>query len=168
MKNIIKLSIEYGLIILAVVILRVFVITPIEVNGRSMEQTLYDKDIMILNVLGYHVKGIERFDIVVIKYSDEYLIKRVIGLPGDVVEYEDNKLYINSVLVKDVINTGTEDFSTTDMLEDGVIPEEKYFVLGDNRYNSTDSRALGLIDKDDIKGKTNLILFPIKHFGIVK
>jgi signal peptidase I len=133
-----------------------------------MEKTLYDKDIMILNVLGYHVSGIKRFDIVVIKYSDEYLIKRVIGLPGDVVEYRDNKLYINSLPVKDIINTGTEDFSTIDMLEDGLIPEGKYFVLGDNRSNSTDSRVIGLIDKNDIKGKTNLVLFPIKHFGIVK
>jgi signal peptidase I len=168
MNKTIKTIIEYLLIIVAVIVIRVFVITPIEVNGRSMEGTLYDKDIMILNILGYHTGGIKRFDIVVIKYGDEYLIKRVIGLPGEVVEYNDNKLYINDKLVKDVVKIGTADFSTENIVEGGVIPENKYFVLGDNRGNSSDSRVIGLIDKKDILGKTNLILFPFNHFGIVK
>jgi signal peptidase I len=147
MNKTIKTIIEYLLIIVAVIVVRIFVITPIEVNGRSMENTLYDKDIMILNILGYHTGGIKRFDIVVIKYGDEYLIKRVVGLPGEVVEYSDNKLYSNDKLVKDVIKSGTSDFSTESIVEGGVIPENKYFVLGDNRGNSSDSRVIGFIDK---------------------
>jgi signal peptidase I len=167
-NNILKTVIEYALIIVAVITIRIFVITPIEVNGRSMESTLYDNDIMILNILGYKTGGINRFDIIVIKYEDEYLIKRVIGLPGEKVEYRDNKLYVDDKLTKDVIDIGTTDFSTDYIVDDGIIPKDKYFVLGDNRGNSSDSRIIGLIDKKDIMGKTNFVLFPFKHFGIVK
>jgi signal peptidase I len=168
MKNIIKTIGEYLIIIGFVIIIRIFIVTPIEVDGRSMESTLYDNDIMLLNIVGYKTNGINRFDIVVIKYEDEYLIKRVIGLPGETVEYKDNKLYINDELTKDVVKADTDDFSTDLLIEDGVIPKDKYFVLGDNRGNSTDSRIIGLIDKKDIMGKTNLILFPFNHFGTVK
>ena len=89
---------EFGpflLTIVAVLFIRQFIIAPISVNGTSMYPTLNDKDIMILNKIGYEVDGLERFDIVVIKYHDKYLIKRVIGLPGDNIKYKDNKLYIN-------------------------------------------------------------------------
>ena len=168
MNNTIKTICQYLLIIVIVIVIRIFVITPIQVNGRSMETTLYNNDIMILNILGYHLGGVDRFDIIVIKYQDEHLIKRVIGLPGETVKYKDNKLYINNKLNDDLIKNGTADFSTLDITEDGVIPKEKYFVLGDNRSNSSDSRVIGLIDKKDILGKTNIIIFPFKHFGLVK
>jgi signal peptidase I len=168
MKNIIKTIVEYLLIIAIVVVIRVFVVTPIQVNGESMETTLYNNDIMILNILGYHTSGVKRFDIVVVKHQGEHLIKRVVGLPGETVEYRHDILYINDVLTNDVVSISTSDFSTFDILEDGVIPPNKYFVLGDNRGNSSDSRVIGLIDEKDILGKTNLIIFPFKRFGIVK
>lgn len=168
MNKTVKTILEYVLIIAVVIAIRIYVITPIQVNGRSMESTLYDGDIMMLNIVGYHASGLKRFDIVVIKYQDEHIIKRVIGLPGEKVEYKDNKLYVNGKLTSDMIDVETTDFSTYDLTENGVIPDGKYFVLGDNRTNSTDSRIIGLIDKDDIMGKTNLILFPFKHFGTVK
>jgi signal peptidase I len=168
MKNIVKTICQYLAIIALVIIIRIFVVTPIEVDGRSMEDTLFDNDIMLLNIIGMKTSGINRFDIVVIKYENEYLIKRVIGLPGETVEYKDNKLYINDELTKDVVDVSTADFSTDVTLEDGIIPENKYFVLGDNRGNSADSRVIGLIDKKDIIGKTSFILFPLNHFGKVK
>lgn len=168
MNSTVKNIIQYALIIAVVIVIRIFIITPVQVNGRSMETTLYNNDIMILNILGYHMGGLSRFDVVVIKYEDEHIIKRIIGLPGETVEYHDNKLYIDDKLVDDVITKDTSDFSTLDMVEDGIIPDNKYFVLGDNRDNSTDSRIIGLIDKKDIVGKTNIILFPFKHFGTIK
>ncbi|MDD2470036.1 MAG: signal peptidase I [Bacilli bacterium] len=166
--KVIKTIIEYLFIIILVIIIRTFIVTPIEVTGRSMETTLHNKDIMILNIIGYRLNGIERFDIVVIKEQDEYLIKRVIGLPGEIIEYKDNQLYINNKLNNDIIDYPTDDFTTTELTENGVIPNDKYFVLGDNRNNSADSRIIGLIDKNKIIGKTNLIIFPFKHFGVVK
>jgi signal peptidase I len=168
MKNITKIVCQYLAIIALVIIIRIFIVTPIEVDGRSMEDTLFDSDIMLLNIIGMKTSGIDRFDIVVIKYEDEYLIKRVIGLPGETVEYKDNKLYIDDELTKDVVDVSTANFSTDSILENGIIPKDKYFVLGDNRGNSADSRIIGLIDKKDIIGKTSFILFPFNHFGTVK
>lgn len=168
MNKVLKTIIEYGLIVVAVIIVRIFIMTPIQVNGDSMETTLYDNDIMILNILGYNINGLKRFDIIVIDYGNEHLIKRVIGFPGEKVDYIDNKLYINSKEIKDVVNVNSRDFSTNELCENGIIPEDKYFVLGDNRNISADSRSIGLIDKKDILGKTNLVLYPFKRFGIVK
>jgi len=93
--KIIKEILPYMFIIIIVIILRTFVVTPAQVIGSSMEPTLYNSEIIILNKIHYKLSNIKRFDIVVIKMDNEKaLIKRVIGLPGEKVEYKDNKLYI--------------------------------------------------------------------------
>ena len=85
----------YVIIILIIILLKMYVISPIRVNGTSMDPTLENGDIMILNKIGYRITKIKRFDIVVIKYKDELLIKRVIGLPGEKIKYVNNTLYVN-------------------------------------------------------------------------
>lgn len=166
--NIIKKIIEYGSIIVIVILVRIFIVTPVQVEGLSMYKTLDDNDIMILNIIKYKFEDIKRFDIVVINYNDERLIKRVIGLPGEYIEYKDNKLYVDGNYIKEsYLYSKTYDFN----LEEygySEIPKDKYFVMGDNRMNSTDSRFIGFIDKKDIKGTANLIIFPFNHFGIAK
>ncbi|MDD2489902.1 MAG: signal peptidase I [Bacilli bacterium] len=164
-----KTIIEYGLIILLVVFIRIFIITPIQVSGSSMNNTLQDNDIMLLNIIGYKLKNIKRFDIVVIDYEEEALIKRVIGLPGENIEYKDNKLYVDGNYIKELFinDEYTDDFSLND-LGYQVIPDNMYFILGDNRDNSTDSRYIGLINKDQIIGKTNIIIYPFSRWGLVK
>lgn len=152
----------YIILIIIVLIIKLFVVSPIRVNGASMNNTLYDKDIMILDEISYRFNDIKRFDIVVVNTKDEYLIKRVIGLPGETIKYEDNTLYINGKKVEEKFDhKETNDF-------EAVVPEDKYFVLGDNRTNSTDSRIIGPITKNEIKGKTSLIIFPFSRFGNVK
>ena len=159
-KNIIKEIFSYIVIILAVILFRTFLYSPIRVTGDSMIPTLYDGDIMILNKIGYRINGLNRFDIVVVKYQNEKIIKRVIGLPGDYVVYKDDILYINDKKVEETYKRDiTNDFSL-ESLGYEVIPEGKYLVLGDNRGISKDSRIIGLVDKDDIQGYTNLIIFP--------
>ena len=159
-KNIIKEIFSYIVIILAVILFRTFLYSPIRVTGDSMIPTLYDGDIMILNKIGYRINGLNRFDIVVVKYQNEKIIKRVIGLPGDYVEYKYDILYINDKKVEETYKRDiTNDFSL-ESLGYEVIPEGKYLVLGDNRGISKDSRIIGLVDKDDIQGYTNLIIFP--------
>ena len=157
------------LVIIGVILLRQFVITPIQVVGTSMKPNLIDGELMLLNKITYKFNDIERFDIVVVDYASEPLIKRVIGLPGEKVEYKDNKLYINGELIEEnfKINGETDDYNIS---ESGytTIPSDMYFVVGDNRINSADSRIIGLIDRDIILGKANFVLFPFSKFGTVK
>lgn len=132
-----------------------------------MVPTLLDGDIMILDKIGYRINGLKRFDIVVIKYNNEKIIKRVIGLPGDYIEYKDNILYVNGKEIKEEYKRDiTNNFSLKD-LGYKKIPENKYLVLGDNRSISKDSRIIGLIDKEDIEGYTGIIVFPFKRIGNV-
>lgn len=168
MNKRIKDLIDYVLIIAFVLLFRTFLFSPIRVSGDSMVPTLLNNDIMILNKIGYRLNGLDRFDIVVVNYKNEQIIKRVIGLPGDYVEYKDDKLYINNELVEEPYERKeTEDF-ILEMLGENVIPKDKYLVLGDNRPISKDSRMIGLIDKKDIKGYTSIVVFPFNRIRKAK
>ena len=157
--------IHYLLIIVIVIFIRTFIVTPIRVQQSSMYPTLKQNDIMILNKIS---KKIKRFDIVVFKRQNEFLIKRVIGLPNEIVKYEDNILTIeNCENIKDKQCIIEEKFITSDF-SNVIIPEDYYFVLGDNRSNSVDSREFGVVHKSSILGKTNLIIFPFQNFKLVK
>lgn len=158
------------------VIIRYFLFTPIVVDGESMMPTLNDGDKMIVNKLDKP----DRFDIVVFHASeDKDYIKRVIGLPGDYVEYKDDQLYINGKAYdepyldeyKSVLTSGTltNDFTLKSIdptLE--VIPEGHYLVLGDNRRLSSDSRIIGLINEEEIIGTTKIVFWPLNKMRIVE
>lgn len=164
MKEKYKEILSYIIIIVVVLLIKHYVITPIKVNGNSMNNTLKNKDIMILDKISYRFQEIERFDIVVIKKGNDYLIKRVIGMPGETVEYKNNKLYINGKNIDEkFIHEKTNDF-----IMEEKIPDDCYFVVGDNRPVSNDSRYIGVINKNDILGKTSLVIFPFSRFGIKK
>ena len=149
--------ISYVIIILVVVLIRTFIATPIKVNGDSMNNTLKDGYLMILKKFD---KKIERFDIVVVKYKSDKIIKRVIGMPGEDVKYEDGKLYINDEEIKNEYNNNTKDFKY-------YCGKDEYFVMGDNRGNSLDSRIIGCVKRSDIMGSTDFIIFPFNKFGHV-
>ncbi|MBD9098424.1 signal peptidase I [bacterium] len=153
----------YIIILIIVILLKCFVVTPIRVNGTSMIPTLHPKDIMILNKTAYYTKNPKRFDIVVVDLEDEKIIKRVIGLPGEEVEYHNNTLYINGKKVKENI-----DKVDTDDYKSGKIPKDSYLVLGDNRKGSYDGRMFGFIKKKQIEGKTSLTILPFKRIGFRK
>lgn len=161
--KIVKEVIPYIIIILVVVLIRTFIVTPIRVNGHSMDPTLKDKEVLLLKK---YDKKIERFDIVVLNYKKEHLIKRVIGLPGDTFYYKNNRLYVNGKYIKeDFLSKGVK---TNDFVVKEKIPKGYYFVLGDNRTNSSDSRIIGLVSEKNIQGITNFVLFPFSSFGKVK
>lgn len=162
MTKIIKTLLPYIVIVVVVVLIRTFIITPVIVVGDSMYPTLDDGQILLLNKIDYKFNDIERFDIVVIKLEKNEIIKRIIGLPGETVEYRNNVLYINGHEIENEYNFETDDFTLKSICNCSKIPNGKYLVLGDNRTVSSDSRIIGLIDEKDIKGKTTISLWPVK------
>ena len=161
-KGKIKEYIPYIFIIIAVILIRTFLVTPIRVNGTSMYPTLKQNDLMILNKIGLK-SGINRWDIVVVKEDNKYIIKRVIALPNESVAYIDGKLYINKREVDDNYSLSrTSDFSEI------YLKENEYFVMGDNRSVSADSRIIGPVSKKQIIGKTKLRFFPFNKIGSVE
>jgi len=176
MKKFINEWVPYLVIIVVVILIRSYIITPVIVRGDSMDETLHDGEVLLLSKISYKVDDIKRFDIVVVKdRDDDYIIKRVIGMPNDRVSYIDNVLYIND---KEITKTFTEDETldfdleeickiNNDDCSDG-IPLGKYLVLGDNRDISADSRMKGLIDKEQIIGKTVVRLWPLEKISTIK
>ena len=159
--NKLKELMPYILIILVIVMLRTFVITPVRVDGSSMKNTLQNGDILLLFKMG----KIDYQDIIVLKEEkdDEIIIKRVIGMPGDTVLIKDNKIYINDKVIDDFHAYGeTSDYSKI------TLGSDEYFILGDNRLVSKDSRYFGPVKEKDIKGKVVFRLFPFSKFGFIK
>lgn len=164
MKRIIKELYPYVIIVIVVVLFRTFIATPVRVDGDSMNSTLNDGDILILNKLNHNYK---RFDVVVIDINKTKLVKRIIGLPGENIEYKENELYINGQKIDDIETSRTANFSLKELYDKEKIPEGYYFVMGDNRGNSLDSRdyRVGLIKKSNIVGTTSIRLFPFNKIG---
>lgn len=159
--KLLKSLVPYIIIIVIVVFVRTFIITPVKVNGTSMYPTLEGNEIMLLNKLG----SIDRFDIVVLKLDgdNDNLIKRIIGLPGETVEIKDNKIYINDEELDDPYGYGV-----TYNIDPVTLGEDEYYILGDNRIVSLDSRVFGKISRSEIKGTTNFIMYPFTKIGKVE
>ena len=162
-KNFVKEAIPYIVIIIVVILIRTFIITPVKVDGDSMLPTLKDKEFLLLKK---YDKSFNRFDVIVFENGGDRIIKRVIGLPGEKVEYKENKLYIHGKYIKENFkrNSKTADFKLAD-IKLKKVPKNSYFVMGDNRNNSSDSRFFGPVPKEKIKGSTNLSIYPFKRAG---
>ncbi len=158
--KIIKEIIPYIIIVLVVVLIRTFIITPVRVDGSSMKETLNNGDILLL----YKLSDIKRHDIVVLneEYDDEIIIKRIIGLPGETVKIKDSKIFINGEEIADSSAYGT----TTDY-DQITLGDDEYFILGDNRIVSKDSRYFGPVTKKEIMGKVIFRIFPFNKIGTI-
>lgn len=173
-KEFIKDTFGYFVVIVVVMIICAYIVTLQQNIGDSMSPTLSNGDVFLLDKISYNFKEIKRNDVIAFKFADtKYLVKRVIGMPGERIDYKNNILYINGkaydelFLDEDVI---TDEFIMEQIkgCDDGVIPENSYFVLGDNRGNSLDSRAIGVISKEDIIGRTSFRIFPFNKIGFIK
>ncbi|MFT7327865.1 MAG: signal peptidase I [Crocinitomicaceae bacterium] len=161
--------IRFILIVLAVVIpIRVFIAQPFIVNGESMFPTLENGDYLIIDEISYRTTEPERGDVVVFRYPTEhtrFLIKRVIGLPGENIAINGSKITITQAddsVIQLKENYLNGDFSSYGSWE---LEKDEYFVLGDNRQKSSDSRSWGVLDRNLIVGKTFLRLFPLTEIS---
>lgn len=153
----------YAIILIVVVLIRTFIVTPVIVSGPSMNPTLDGGELMILNKLG----KIDRYDIVVVDAGEDDIIKRVIGMPGEKIQCQNNNIYINGYIQEEDYSIG----NTCPIKEkwfEYELADDEYFVMGDNRENSSDSRHIGPVKQKKIKGTTSLILYPFKKIGTIE
>ena len=163
----------YLLVVVALTFLFVqFVGQRTHVNGDSMNVTLEDGDNLIVDKLSYRFSDPERYDIIVFPYQYQektYYIKRIIGMPGETVQIIDGMVYIDGEMLDE--SYGKEVMQYAGIASDPIeLGEDEYFVLGDNRNNSSDSRdpSVGNVHEDQIIGKAFIRIWPLNKFGILK
>lgn len=176
MKNIMKEVLSTSIYLLVVMCAAYLIVTYVgqrtEVSGSSMESTLSDGDNLIVDKISYRFKDPQRFDIIVFPYqdTDTYYIKRIIGLPGETVQIDiSGNIYINGEILQEnygrevILNPGRA-------IEPITLAEDEYFVMGDNRNNSSDSReiSVGNIEREDIIGRAWVRIWPLSKFGVLK
>ncbi|WP_394926992.1 signal peptidase I [uncultured Robinsoniella sp.] len=165
------------LMYIAIVLVLAFVVIHFigqrtQVSGPSMIPALEDKDNLIVDKLSYRFKDPTRFDIIVFPYyyeEETYYIKRIIGLPGETVQIDNGTIYINGEALEE--NYGKEELQDSGIADAPIVlGDDEYFVMGDNRNESKDSRdpSVGNIKRSDIIGRAWVRIWPFSKFGVLK
>src|SRR4051794_31894750 len=160
--------------VLIAVVLIVFIYQPVKVEGTSMTPTLTDQERIFINKFTYRfgLGSIERGDTVVFWYpldTSKSYIKRVIGVPGDRVRVDHGLVFVNgSALAENYVSQAYRDPGCWRDGEEQVVPEGKYFVLGDHRNESSDSRVWGYVPRENIYGKAVFVYWPLREMGRVR
>ncbi|SDJ43909.1 signal peptidase I [Salimicrobium halophilum] len=164
------------LAVLVAIVFRAYFFASYIVDGESMEPTLYDGNLLMVNKVLYDWTDVHRHDIIVFHYNEEDdYVKRVIGLPGDHVAVKNDTLYINGAPVEEKYldelrpddgRVFTGDFTLEGVTGNSEVPEGQLFVMGDNRRDSLDSRSFGFIDIQSIVGKVEVRYWPMSQLGM--
>ncbi|MCI5823219.1 MAG: signal peptidase I [Lachnospiraceae bacterium] len=176
-KNVVKEIVGMILYVVAVFAVCFLIITYVgqrtKVEGSSMEPTLSNGDNLIVDKISYRFRNPERFDIIIFPYKyekDTFFIKRIIGMPGETVWINNSgEIYINGVLLSE--NYGLETIKYAGLASTPItLGKDEYFVMGDNRNDSTDSRfdVVGPIKRKEIVGRAWVRIYPFNKFGVVK
>lgn len=175
LKELFITIVELALVALTTFVVFTYIVKPISIKGSSMRPTVSDKDLAIVDAFGLSQNGVSRFDVVIVDSNrlSDHLIKRVIGLPGETIEYREDKLYVNGKYVaepfldKEFMETSKQESRKENFTADFkvTLKEDEYFVMGDNRLHSEDSRALGSFKLEEFVGKNGFVIFPFNHFG---
>jgi signal peptidase I len=175
-KEIISTLLYMAAVIAIMILFMTFIAQRTDVSGRSMMNTLQDKDSLIVSKISYLIGDPKRFDIVVFPHDDpasgksSFFIKRIIGMPGETVQIDlDGNIFIDGEIMKE--NYGREVIRNPGVAMDPVkLGDDEYFVMGDNRNDSLDSRyaEVGNISRDELVGKAWLRILPFSSFGVLK
>ncbi|MDO8604398.1 MAG: signal peptidase I [bacterium] len=158
--------------LIIVVPIRLFIAQPFIVSGASMDPTFHDKQYLIVDELSYHLSDPARGDVAIFKYPKnpkQYFIKRVIGLPGETVLIDSTgKVFIKNAEGK-VVATLTEPYVAfpRDGSLERALKDDEYFMMGDNRAGSFDSRSWGPVDREFFVGRAFLRLFPLSAIDVL-
>ena len=170
-----------GIALIFVLCMHTFILTPVVVKGASMMPTFEEGDRVVVNKIGPRLTNYNRFDVVVLDAKeDKSFIKRIIGMPGDQISYENDVLFVNGKRYEEPYleeykkalkdnRTLTEDFTLEECLGEAVVPNGHYFVLGDNRQVSKDSRdpSVGFVSKNKIVGKAKIVFYPLDNLHVI-
>lgn len=174
-REILEWVVTIAVAVVLALCIRTFVFEPVRVDGASMNNTLLNGEYMIATKWDYLFGDPDRFDVVICHYPNrgrENFVKRVVGLPGETIELREGELYVNGEFV-------AQDFDRTPSRRDFgpyTVPEGRYFVMGDNRDNSHDSRSIneadtrnyvGALERDMIKGHVRCVVLPIKNMRMI-
>lgn len=176
MKKYLKWIRTVLLALLLAFVFRSYLFASYVVDGESMEPTLYDGNLLMVNKAVYDWSEIDRQQVIVFHANEEEdYVKRVIGIPGDEIEFKNDQLYVNGVLLEESYlddlrpNDGlpfTEDFTLEEATGSATVPEGHLFVMGDNRRDSLDSRYFGFVSEDTVVGKVDIRYWPFSQAGI--
>nr|WP_074463574.1 signal peptidase I [Cellulosilyticum sp. I15G10I2] len=171
-KGLIEFLKEPILAVLTALMISTFIISHTKIPTGSMMLTINPGDHLIVNRLPYYYRDPDRGEIAVFKFQGENLIKRVIGKPHDIINIIDNNIYVNSEKLDESAYLksleSTYEFSRSDIQFPYKVPDGYYFMLGDNRRNSMDSRYFGPIPRENIYAKGGVRIYPFSRIGIVK
>jgi signal peptidase I len=167
-----ELLIYVAIVVVCLFFVPKYVVQRTVVSGTSMENTLQDEDNLIVEKVSYRFSDPKRFDIIVFypfgRENEEYYVKRIIGLPGETIQIIGDDIYINGELLEE--NYGKDPMTNSGIAETPLtLADDEYFVLGDNRKISQDSRyeEVGPVKRDLIEGKVVLRIYPFDKFGLV-
>lgn len=160
---------------ISAVLIMVFLLQIVSINGPSMLNTFFTNDKIVVQKITYYFSSPKRQDIILFRHNNEKYIKRIIAVENDKIKIVDDKVYVNDKLIKepyavyDIQNNNARNNDSIHNFKETVVPKGMIFVMGDNRYDSMDSRfkELGFINKKFIIGKVIMRIYPIDRFGKV-
>lgn len=171
-KGFIKKAINWGLYIGAILLVCFlftnFVAVRTSVDGESMQPTLMNHDQLITEKVSYRFENPKRYDIVIVHVEgkNEPYIKRVIAVPGETVQIKEGKVYVNNTVQEEGLNLEAIKESREGLAVNPItLKDDEYFVMGDNRNNSSDSREIGPVKREDILGRAFVRIWPLSELG---
>lgn len=159
------------LAVLAALLITQFLFAHTQIPTPSMEPTIMTGDHMVINRLPFYYRNPVRSEIIIFKHEGEFLVKRLIGEPGDIINLIDGKVYINDTPLDEsrYLESSNDTYPLhPDITFPFIVPEDSYFVMGDNRLRSADSRVFGPISRDVIVAKGGYRIYPFNNIGFIK